>query len=102
MKILLMLFAVCVFSMAPAFACDEQGSAEDCPDFHSEPGHVTFCTPDGICCDYNGCSGTWLRSLPVMTEPVADVPLPAPDFSEPVSDLPRSNVAKRVYTQSKS
>ncbi len=77
MKLLTAVFAAMAFSMV-AMACDEQGSAEDCPGFHDEPPHVTFCTPDGICCDFNGCSGTWVSTLPL---PV--VPLPSPDYILP-------------------
>lgn len=88
MKTLFAVFAFVILLMvSPAFACDAAGSAEDCPDtFHDEPGHVTFCTVDGICCDYNGCSGSWLRSLPVL-----DVRLPDLDFPEAGNEQPASN-----------
>lgn len=86
MKTLLAAFAVAVlFMVSPAMACDSAGSAEDCG-WPGDEAWVRFSWPsgDGVICDINGCSSSWLRSLP-------DVPLPTPDFPEPVGDLPPSN-----------
>jgi hypothetical protein len=87
-----MAFAMVV---SPAFCCDSQGSAEDCPDPNPDPW-VRFSWPDpgggGVICDINGCSSSWIRSLPVMEAPWMEVPLPSPDFPQPGSDVPPSNL----------
>ena len=93
-----------LFLAVSAYACDSQGSAEDCPE--DQPLNLpTHCDPGGcdVVCNMLGCSSTWITQLPMpesAVPPVIDVPPPVPDFPDPAGDATPSNLkGATIWTQ---